>query len=82
MRLAWAEFIQLVDTKHPERNVDIKSLLEQVNDMVDDMDQPNADMFYIDIVEDVCLLRASREGNWDLHPPSCNKGHDRVVLCL
>ena len=37
MRLVWAEFIQLVDTNHPEKNADIRSFLEQVNHMVDDM---------------------------------------------
>jgi len=101
MRLAWAEFTLWVDSNE-EKSAVIKSCVDKVNDIADDLNQHNFSdlldspqllelmilwraftehlrhnngelsgywMSYIDMVEHVILglLRASREGNWDLH---------------
>ncbi len=101
MRLAWAEFTLWIDG-NGEKSAVIKSCVDKVNDMADDLNQQNFSnllyspqllelmilwrdflehlrhingelsgywMSYIDMVEHVILglLRASREGNLDLH---------------
>ena len=38
---------------------------------------------YLDMLESVLrLLRASREGNWELHVSANYKEHDSMVLCM
>ena len=102
MRLAWEEFVIWLEDEYQEKSAMMKTFLDQVNSIVDDLNQQSLNnllqspilaelvtlwrdflehlrhnngelsafwMSYIDMVEDVILglLRASREGNWDLH---------------